>query len=285
MKKIAALFLALGCSIVIFAQDSTVSTLPAVSDTAVNPLPPVKDTAVNPLPPVIQNAVLAAPAQKTSKKNKWANVTLPNRSKDHLMIQLGYLGWSGAPDTINTRGLPRSFNVYFMFDFPFKSNPQFSVGVGAGISSNNMLFSKTYIDIAGQHTNRLSFEDVSDTAHFKKYKLVTTYLEAPVELRYMKDPLHPNKSFKAAVGLKIGTLLSATTKGKTMQSSAGQTILAYTEKVKSKRFFNSSRLSATGRVGLGVISLFATYQVNAFIKEGFGPDIRPYTIGLNISGL
>ena len=285
MKKIASLFLALGCSILIFAQDSTMRPLPSASDTIVSPLPPVKDTLVNPLPPVLQNAVLTPPAPKISKKSKWANVTLPNRSKDHLMIQLGYLGWSGVPDTINTKGLPRSFNIYFMFDFPFKSNPQFSVGIGAGISSNNMIFSKTYIDISGQRANRLSFTDVSDTSHFKKYKLVTTYLEAPVELRYMKDPLHPNQSMKAALGIKIGTLVSAVTKGKTMQSSSGQTTLAYTEKVKSKRFFNGTRLSATGRVGMGIFSLFATYQLNAFIKEGFGPDIRPYTIGLNISGM
>ncbi len=32
-----------------------------------------------------------------------------------------------------------------------------------------------------------------------------------------------------------------------------------------------------------VIFLFSVhYQVNSFIKEGFGPDVRPFSIGLNV---
>ncbi len=57
------------------------------------------------------------------------------------------------------------------------------------------------------------------------------------------------------------------------------------KKKKSKRYFNGTRLSVTGRVGFGSLSLFTSYQVNAFIKEGFGPDVRPYSIGITISGL
>src|SRR3982750_4834664 len=58
---------------------------------------------------------------------------LSNRSNDHFLLQLGYAGWNNQPDTIKTKGLPRSFNVYFMFDFPFKSNPHFSAAIGAGV--------------------------------------------------------------------------------------------------------------------------------------------------------
>jgi len=189
------------------------------------------------------------------------------------------------PDSVQTKGLSRGFNMYFMFDFPFKTNPQFSVGIGAGVSTSNIYFDKSYIDISGKNNAKLVIQDVSDTTHFKKFKMMNAFLEAPVELRYVADPAHPNKSWKAAIGAKIGTMISATTKGKTFQNSTGQTVNAYTQKEKSRRFFNTTRLSVTGRAGYGSLSLFASYQVNAFIKEGFGPDIRPYSIGITISGL
>ena len=79
--------------------------------------------------------------------------------------------------------------------------------------------------------NRLSFNNVEDTNHFKKYKLLTSYLEAPIELRYTADPLRPKKSFKAALGVKVGTLLAASTKGKNLQNSDGRIINAFIQKI------------------------------------------------------
>jgi len=198
---------------------------------------------------------------------------------------VGLDGWAQMPDSINTGGLARSFNMYFMFDFPFKTNPHLSVAIGAGIGTNNMYFKETYIDITGKNSNELTFNDVSDTTHFKKYKLMTTFLEAPIELRYMFKPETPKKSLKLALGAKVGTMLGATTKGKTLQNSADQTINAYTSKEKAKRFFNTTRIAVTGRIGYGNISLHGVYQVNNFIKEGFGPDVRPFSVGITLSGL
>ena len=217
--------------------------------------------------------------------SNWQTVALANRSNDHLLLQFGIDNWANKPDSIQTKSFNRSFNVYFMFDFPFKNNPKFSVGIGAGVSSSNMYFEDTYIDITGKFANRLSFTDVSDSNHFKKYKLTTTFLEAPLELRFVARPLNAGKSFKAAIGGKVGTMLSATTKGKNLLDKNDNTVNAHISKEKAKRFFNTTRLMATARIGYGVFSVFGAYQINSFIKEGFGPDVRPYSIGLTISGL
>ncbi len=217
-------------------------------------------------------------------KKDWSKVNISNRPNDHFMIQLGYNGWAGKPDSIMTKGLSRTLNVYFMLDFPFKTNPRLSIGIGAGGSGSSMFFENTIIGIAGAGT-RLDFRNVSDTNQFKKYKLANFYVEAPIELRYSSNPEFNGKSMKFAIGGKIGTMLNAHTKGKNLQNKGGSTINAYTVKESSKRFFNSTRLAATARVGYGVFGLFGTYQINAFIKEGAGPDIRPYVIGLSLSGL
>jgi hypothetical protein len=222
--------------------------------------------------------------EPSTKKKDWSKVNLGNRSGDHLMVQLGYDGWLQSPDTLTTKGLSRSLNVYFMLDFPFRTDPRWSVAIGAGIGSSNIFFDKTVLDIAGSGT-RLNFRNVADTNYFKKYKLVTAYAEAPLELRYSTNPEHPSRSFKVAIGAKIGTMLGAHTKGKNLQSKAGSTINAFTVKESSKRFFNSTRLSGTLRVGFGNFTVFGNYQITNLLKEGAGPVIHPYSVGLTLSGL
>lgn len=224
------------------------------------------------------------PATTPIRKPARHAIDISNRAGDHFLIQIGYDSWAKKPDSINTKGLSRSLNVYLMFDFPFKTNPQFSVALRAGIGSSNMFFDKMEVDVAGS-TQTLRFRNVADTNNYKKYKLVTAYLEAPIELRFTADPVNYNKSFKVAIGAKIGTLLNVHTKAKNLLNKSGGSINSFTKKETSKRYFNGNRLCVTGRIGLGSFSLFGSYQVNSFIKEGAGPDVKPYSIGLTISGL
>ena len=228
--------------------------------------------------------VTLALAQDTTNNFIKKTSSLAGRANDHFLLQFGYTGWGGRPDSINTKGFPHSFNAYFMFDFRMKSNPKFSVGLGAGVGTDNIYFDKMHIGIKDP-TSTIVFDDVSDTTHFKKYKLATATLEAPLELRFSSNPEYPNKTFKVALGIKAGVLVNAHTKGKDWVSSSGGTLIAYTGKESSKRFFNSNRFVATARIGYGVFSAFGTYQINPLFKEGAGPDIHPYTVGLTLSGL
>jgi hypothetical protein len=220
-------------------------------------------------------------SSNTIKKSP--TVTLP-RSSDHFMIQVGYTTWQGAPDSINTTGVPRSLNIYFMMDYPFKTNPRLSSAIGLGIATDNIYFKDTYVGIKDQ-TSTLRFQDLSDTTHFKKNKLSTAYVEVPIELRFRSNPDDDNKSFKVALGVKGGLLLNAHTKGKTLEDKNNNTLNGYTLKENSKRYFNTNRISAIGRIGYGHFSLFASYQLTPLFKEGVAATIRPMTIGLTISGL
>jgi hypothetical protein len=223
-------------------------------------------------------------AQEQPKSQSKKQFNLKNRANDHFLLQFGYLGWANIPDTINTKGFSRTFNMYFMFDFPFRSNQRMSVGIGAGMASDNMYFDKTYVGIKDP-TPTLRFVDQSDTTHFKKNKLTTAYVEAPLELRFSSNPETPNKTFKVALGVKVGLLVDAHIKQKNLQTAQGTTLIEYIEKQASKRFFNTSRFVGTARVGYGVFSLFGTYQFNSLFKEGQGPNVQPYVIGLTLSGL
>ena len=229
-------------------------------------------------------AFSAVQAQDESKRKKKSEINLSGRSNDHLLVQFGYAGWSGAPDTINIKGLSTSFNAYFLFDFPFKTNPKMSAAIGAGIGSDNIKFKDTYVGIK-DNTSTIAFTNKANAEHFKKTKLTNVYLEAPVELRYSSDPENNLKSFKVALGVKVGTMLLARVKNKTLENASGNTINDYVQKEASKKFFNSTRVVGTLRVGYGPASIFGNYQLSKLFKEGVAASINPYTIGITLSGL
>jgi hypothetical protein len=218
---------------------------------------------------------------KTKKK-----FDLTNRAADHLMLQLGFNSLQCAPDSIkdHIKGLQRGANVYVMFDKPFKGNPRFSIGIGAGIGTNNYYFKKMIVDIAATSAV-LPFRDVDSAQNFKKFKMHTTFLEVPLELRFTSDPSNPNKTLKAAIGIKAGTLLNAHTKGKILRDANDKVINSYTVKETTKNYFNTTRLAGTARIGYGNFSLFGAYSFTGVFKDGVAADMKSLQIGLTLSGL
>jgi hypothetical protein len=223
---------------------------------------------------------------KAQEKKPVTKMDFSSRTGDHLMLQFSSDHWMNLPDSINSRikGLSRGVNLYFMLDKPFKGNPKMSFAFGLGVGTSNIFFKKTNVDIKSTAT-RLPFSKLDTLNHFKKFKLATAYLEIPIELRFSSKPMDNGKSLKFAIGAKVGTLLKAQTKGKTLQDRSDKTLNSYTQKESSKRFFNSTRLSATARIGFGMYSLFASYQINNLLKDGAGPEIKPLQIGITISGM
>jgi hypothetical protein len=139
--------------------------------------------------------------------------------------------------------------------------------------------------VAAYNNQTLAFPDESGGNHYKKFKLVTTYLEAPIELRFALDPENTNKSWKFAIGAKVGLMLSAYTKAKTLVNSAGQTLGNYIQKESSKQFFNTTKLAGTFRVSKGPVGVFGQFQANSLIKSSAGPSVFPFSFGITLSGL
>ncbi len=226
-------------------------------------------------------SVSAASAQEKKKLGGFMT-----RTGDHLMLQLSSDHWMGAPDSISSRmkGLARGLNVYVMLDQRFKSSPQWSVAFGVGVGTSGMYFKNMTVNLKSK-TNTLPFNNVDSVDHFKKYKLATSYLEIPLELRFTANPEMESKSIKAAIGVKVGTLLNVHTKGKNLEDKYGTAINSYTAKETGKGFMNSTRLAATARIGYGNFSIFGSYQFNNIFKDGVAPDVKLFQVGLNFSGL
>jgi hypothetical protein len=219
-------------------------------------------------------------------KKDWSKVDLSKRPADHLLIQIGSDMWTGRPDSVNTIGSGRHFNFYGMVDKPFKSNKHYSLAFGAGFSTSNIYFGSTsYVNLKATGSS-LPFVNYG-TNHFNKHKLTTVYLEAPVELRYYSDPENPQKSWKFAVGAKLGLLWKSYTKSKNYVDQNGRTIYgtSYILKEQNKNYINPVDAKLTARIGYANYSLHGEFQITGVARPGYAADMHTVSIGLTISGL
>ncbi|WP_295125840.1 porin family protein [uncultured Chitinophaga sp.] len=196
-------------------------------------------------------------------------------SRDFLMIQLTYDNWAGA-DSARVTGFSRGFNVYLMYDFPI-NNSHYSFAPGLGIGTSSIFLDDQKIDMSNGNSQQVNY--VNTTA-FSKYKVMTTYVDIPLELRYRGVPDNANKGFKAALGVKVGALLNAHTKSKS--SLGGEKNIL---KEQNKRFFNTWRYAGTARIGWGNWAVLGTYSFSSVFKNNTGQEAFPYSIGLCLSGL
>ena len=214
-------------------------------------------------------------AQTTNLKEQKSNYQKP--SKDYLMLQLGFDGWSNLPDSVKLGGLSRSFNAYLCYDFPIMAS-NFSFAAGVGVGSSHIFLKDQQIVL---NDTQIAIQFIPETESFKKYKISLTYIEAPFELRYFQNKENRNRGVKAAIGLKIGTLLNSHTKGKYTLNNK-----PIIEKVSTKRYIESWRFAATARVGWGNFSLYGSYHLNSLFRVNSGPEnVRPYSVGICLSGL
>lgn len=224
--------------------------------------------------------IFALPVSAQFKLAENANdAAILKPSRDFLMLQFTYEAWANAPDTVKTGGFGRGFNGYICYDFPIqKSHLSFAAGIGVG--SANIYFKDQELGLTdtGAAAAQISFRP--ESTDYKKYKLNTTYLEAPFELRYFSNMNNRNKGFKAAIGLRAGILVGAHVKD--TRTVDGTKVV---DKINTKRYLDKYRFSGTVRLGYGNFSLFGSYNINAIFKDGLGPNIIPYSVGLCITGL
>lgn len=195
-------------------------------------------------------------------------------SRDFFVIQFGYSGWNSNSDSLKTKGFSRAFNMALMYDFPIsKSNFSFAAGLGISAASD---FMDKNINIADSTTNQIRLS----ANKYNKYKLVTAYLEIPVELRFRAINDMGKKGFNAAVGLKFGTNVDAHAKGKRAINGNKEI-----EKIKDRQFFQKYRVAATARAGYGAFTIYGTYSLTNMFNANTGVTVNPYSIGICLSGL
>jgi hypothetical protein len=216
---------------------------------------------------------MAQNAANTDITDKRTTVEKPSR--DFVMLKLTTSGWQNTPDSVKTKGIGKGFAASIMYDFPVKKS-HFSFAAGIGVNVQNV----------GFENQTLNFKDTgsqvifSNNAGFKRYKLTTTRLEMPLELRFFGNNKNRNRGFKAAIGANVGLFISGHTKG--VSGSGGS---KFNDKTVTKRFMEQWNFAPTMRVGYGNFSLYGSYSLSPVFKENAGPAVLPLSVGICITGL
>lgn len=177
---------------------------------------------------------------------------------------------AGTADFMNTQ-VEKSleFNWNFAeYDFGFCS--YVGIVTGLGLNWNNYKFSDNITLI--KDNNGLIQPDNVPEENFRKSKFTTVYLTAPLMFE-VQIPGQSERMFIAGGvigGLKIGDY----TKYKIGK-----------EKYKDKGDYNLNplRWGYTARVGFGDFGIYGTYYNVKLFKEGMGPALTPYSVGVTFN--
>jgi hypothetical protein len=168
----------------------------------------------------------------------------------------------------------QSFQQYFPNDTIKKVNPTLMFD-----NSGNTIFVDAAHYIYDKDTlNQISYAQSYTT---KKTMLAMNYIDIPVELRFNLNPEDPARSFKVAIGGRVGYLLGAHTKIRYRENHE-------LKKLKNNQDFNLSpfRYSVYMKIYFGNFSIFSYYNLNPLWKANKGPNqtqAQTYTIGISLA--
>ena len=193
--------------------------------------------------------------------------------KDRLVMEITSEMWLTKPDSIKIKGTSRGFGMYWMVTDLDMGNSNFSFSFGLGVFASNIFMDKTALE-----TDSMTYFPTI-AGDFKKHKIVTTYLELPIELRYRSKPDKTNNGFKFAIGFKGGLLVGSHTKMKAKDALGDLTVY----KNNNIKHLNQYRYGPTLKFGYGSFNITAYYSLAALFNKNKGPEIVPFSVGLLIS--
>ncbi|MEO1049637.1 MAG: outer membrane beta-barrel protein [Bacteroidota bacterium] len=208
-----------------------------------------------------------------------------------LLIDFGFNFLTNSIDTLDLFSAigSRTINFYYQYDIPLgKSKFSFHPGFGLGLDRYKFERDETVIGSNNSSGDRVvdivSLGDVlpDNTTKVNKSMLVTNYLDIPIEFRFHTDQDDPKRSFRIAVGGRVGILFDSKTKIKYRADDNNN-------KLKDKNDFNVSRFryGVYGRIGVGSFNFFSYYNLSTLFQEGQGPiDANPsgITVGISVTG-
>ncbi len=179
-----------------------------------------------------------------------------------------------------------TFNLYYQYEMRlFKSHFSFVPGIGFSFERYKFKDGRVLTNYPSYDSIKMETATAAGYTSLKKSKLITNYIEAPLEFQYSINPDDPAHSFKISVGGRIGYLFDSFSKVKYHEYQENK-------KIKDKQNFNLSqfRYGLTSRISFGSFSIFGYYNLNPLFQKGKGPvnngvitDFNTFTVGLSLS--
>lgn len=191
---------------------------------------------------------------------------------------------TNKPDNFNPRAINQGIRHSMSFKVPFGKS-DFSMSIGAGIGFQNYYIDALPNDIlpASMRSDDFYFVKINSFSDpkisYKKNKMVLTYIDIPLELRYVSK-----KGLKISAGTKIDFLANSFFK------FIGTDFLYGTDDDLKIRKYNLKNLSKYQfgpiiRIGNEKLSLYATYSFTPVYNKNGGEKLNPICVGLSFTPL
>jgi hypothetical protein len=151
-----------------------------------------------------------------------------------------------------------------------------NIVTGLGLEMNNYRFENNYRLLPDSSVISAAYDS---TLKFRKNKLVTVFLNAPLLLQFDTKQDKNGRTFHVSFGLIGGVRIGSHTKQ--VYSEEG-----VENKPKTHDDFNLSqfRYGFMARIGYGKLDLYATYAMNTMFNEYEGPQLYPISAGITLTG-
>lgn len=181
--------------------------------------------------------------------------------------------WMDMPTGIKTRTINQGANVFLMYNH-LMGEKGFSVAGGLGVSSENLYLKNAYVP--NIKSDSISFVDTPSGVDVKRSKLNVTYVDIPLEMRYVTK-----SKMRFTLGMKFGFLVDSKTKlvGDAFDSEGS---LGYGTKEKHKDVsqLESTRFGVQARFGYKWVHVYGYYSLNKLFLADKGPQTYPISIGV-----
>lgn len=155
-------------------------------------------------------------------------------------------------------------------------NNRFGVVSGIGLQWNNYRFNDNVVLLPDSGVI-YGYHNTNITSYIKS-KLVESWVRIPLFLEY-QTAKRKGKQFHIAAGGVFGYKLAS--HSKQVHFEGGDRTK---DKVYSDFYLNPVKLDAEVRIGWGPINLFASYAITPLFKDGKGPELYPYMVGITLAG-
>jgi len=200
-----------------------------------------------------------------------------------LLINLGSSYFVDAPEGMKTKVFEsRPLDLYYTYHFDIPSlKLSFVPGIGFGFDRYS--FKKAVglsYETTGGETN-LVLDSIADVKVLRS-KLITNYIDVPLELRFVPNLENKERSVFVGVGGSIGYLFEAHTKFK--YEDDGDKKMT---KQREDWNLNKIRYSVHARLGIGGFSVYYKMGLSDVFQSGKGPNginVTANTIGISFNG-
>ena len=170
-------------------------------------------------------------------------------------------------ENFDLRAINQGWGTYLTYNFPMGESKH-TVSLGGGYSCHNFYMKNAWL--AEPYTHAIEFTE----APIKKSRVTFHYMDIPLEVN-----LRIADKFKISFGAKVSFLIQANSKAVGYMNYDGH---KWEIKYNNIHAVESIVYSSFARFGYRSINLYVGYQFNSSFKEGRGPAVLPFSIGIGI---